>query len=317
MKINKKFFSRLSLGALLAAAIAVVGNPAQAANFKKVNINFDENVGVGNNPLNGGTKLDELWEQDYGLRMDSNRKELWLYDSDCEGSSCTGDDPDLGTGKGQNGNLKYKSPEEGKVLIIQENKGEADDYANRKKRGTITFDFTDQVGVLFNSIKLLDFDDPGDPIFSAVFADGSSTGNFTYNTNFFNEIDVKNNDRTKPKNKKRDNKFVLKDNNPDSSYISEMKILSTSWDGNEYVTRDNSLREYKFDFSGKKVTQFNLTLPGSGAITGLNYARLKNKFNFAKKVPEPTSILGLVGVSAAVASSLKRKRKSSNIELIR
>jgi len=90
--------------------------------------------------------------------------------------------------------------------------------------------------------------------------------------------------------------------------------LSTDWDGNKYVTGDNSLREYNFNFGDKRVTQFNITLPGSGAVTGLNYYRQVKTLKMAtRKVPEPTSILGLVAVSAVVGSSLKRKYKSSSI----
>ncbi|NJO31346.1 MAG: PEP-CTERM sorting domain-containing protein [Richelia sp. SL_2_1] len=224
--------------------------------------------------------------------------------------------------KRSNGNLKYKSPEQGKVLIIQEDNGinklEADDYADRNNPGTIKFDFnefTKGVGVLFNSISLLDFDDPGDPIFSAIFADGTSTGNFIYNANFFTEIDVEKNDKISGINdKKADNKFVVKDSNASSTYINEMKLLSTNWNGNQYVTADNSLREYNFDFGDKRVTQFNITLPGSGAVTGLNYYRQEKTLKTVRrKVPEPTSILSLFAVSAVVASSLKRKPKSSNI----
>ncbi|MGB3654438.1 MAG: PEP-CTERM sorting domain-containing protein [Rivularia sp. (in: cyanobacteria)] len=313
MTINK-LFSSLSIGAMLATVITVAANPAQAGTL--TTINFDENVGVGSNPFKtegGGPKLDNLWS-DYGLKMDSSVKELWLYDSDCEGKTCTGDDPDLATGKGENKNGKYKSPEQGKLLIIQENNtNEADDYAPKnetEKPGTITFDFTDDTGVLFDSIGLLDFDDPGDPIFSAVFADGTTTGDFTYNSNFFKERGG----QDRKVKTKADNIFEVKNNKKDKTYISQMKLLSTNWEESEYVEGNNSLREYDFDFNGKKVTQFNLTLPGSGAITGLNYYREAQK-PVKRKVPEPTSILGLVAMGTVVASSLKRKR-NSNIELV-
>jgi len=308
MRINK-VFSRLGIGALLATVVTVAANPAQAASFsKEVNINFDENVGVGSNPLNGGTKLDTLWEKDYGLRMDSSVKELWLYDSNCEGNTCTGGDKDLSTVGSKRVNRKYTNGIEDNVLIIQENKGAADDYANRKNPGTMTFDFTDEAGVSFDSIGLLDFDDPGDPIFSAIFADGTTTGDFFYNSAFFKE--TKGQDGKKKT--KEDNIFQVKNNKKTKTYISSMKLESTNWDGTEYITGDNSLREYTFDFGDKKVSEFSITLPGSGAVTGLNYYR-KNKKKFARKVPEPTSILGLVAISGLAASSLKRKRKSSNI----
>jgi hypothetical protein len=311
MRINK-LFSRLSTGALLATVVTVAANPAQAGTL--TTIDFDENVGVGSNPLSSnplerGPKLDNLWS-DYGLRMDSNVKELWLYDSNCEDASCTGGDEDLATGKGENKHGKYKSPEQGKVLIIQENNtNKADDYAPKKnkgeKEGKITFDFTDDVGVLFNSISLLDFDDPGDPIFNAVFADGTTTGDFFYNSNFFKEKEGKN------ANKVTDNRFV-RNSKEDSPYIRKMKLLSTNWDGTQYVKGDNSLRKYDFNFGDKRVSEFSITLPGSGAVTGLNYYR-ENPEDLVKKVPEPTSILGLVAISGLAASSLKRKRKSSII----
>ncbi|MEL7243867.1 MAG: hypothetical protein AAGM40_16260, partial [Cyanobacteria bacterium J06573_2] len=239
-KINN-LVSKLGVGALLATAFTVAANPAQAGTLTTVN--FDEvNVGLEaeDNPLYGGQKINNLWS-DYGLNMSSSVNELWLYDSDCEGKSCTGGDPDLATGKGRNGNIKYDSPEQGNVLIIQEhekdlhnsikgldkditrlnnqinnlnqtipnisNKNKRNNKINQRKKkqeqlnnkiqkrdnkiqeyiddgntlrpddnigGTITFDFTDNAGVLFDSINLLDFDEANDPIFSAVFADGTS-----------------------------------------------------------------------------------------------------------------------------------------------
>ncbi|MDY6899182.1 MAG: PEP-CTERM sorting domain-containing protein [Cyanobacteriota bacterium] len=324
MRINK-LFSRLSVGALVATALTVAANPAQAASFsKEVNINFDENVGVSldakDNPLKAGnSSINELWK-DYGLTMDSTVKALWLYDSNCEADSCTGGDEDLGTGKGKNKHGKYKSPEQGKVLIVQENdSNEADDYG--KGKNTIKFDFTDKAGVLFDSIGLLDFDEAKQPTFFAKFADGTDTSNmsnvkdsegFKYNKNWFQEIDADNNDGDNKRDKKLDNYFGIKDGKENETYISEMKLLSTNWNGKRYVKNDNSLREYKFDFGDKRVTEFSITLPGSGAITGLNYYRETPK-KLARKVPEPTSILGLVAISGLAASSLKKKRKSSDI----
>ena len=44
---------------------------------ERITVDFDENVGVGSNPLTGGPKLDNLWSE-YGLKMDSSKKELWL-----------------------------------------------------------------------------------------------------------------------------------------------------------------------------------------------------------------------------------------------
>jgi hypothetical protein len=95
-----------------------------------------------------------------------------------------------------------------------------------------------------------------------------------------------------------------------SQYVTQMTRQRGTKNGK--VTDENSLREYNFDFGGQRVSEFYVNLSGSGAITGLNYYR-ENPEDLVKKVPEPTSILGLVAVSGLVASSLKRKRKSSII----
>jgi hypothetical protein len=276
---NLKKLSIAFTGTLIAVLSGLGTNSAQAASMKDeyitvhkdVVIDFDENVGVGKNPLNGGTKLDQLWAK-YGLEMDSSVKELWLYDSNCEGKTCTGGDPDLATGKGKNGKIKYDSPQQDKVLIIQQNKDAPDDNLG----GKITFKFTDAQGVDFNNIGLLDFDDPGKPIFNFTFFD-NTTQEFQFG------LDADENDPM-------------------------VTLLSKDWEGNA-LKGDNSLRNYKFDFS-QNIKQLDITLPGSGAITYLDYQR-----TLKKKVPEPTSLLGLFAMGTVAASSLKRKRKSSNIEL--
>ncbi len=295
--LNLKKLSILSAGTLIAALGSFGNNSAQAASMKNeyievqkdVVVDFDEQVGVGSNPLTGGPKLDNLWA-DYGLQMDSSVKELWLYNSNCRPKAngkpkgvskngftniCTGDDPDLATGKGKykdkKGNwIKYDSPEQRNVLIIQENNGSPDDYANRKNPGTISFNFTDEKGVDFNNIGLLDFDDPGQPIFNFTFLD-----NTTQQLQFGLDAD---------------------ENNP------MVTLLSKDWQG-KALKGDNSLREYKFNFS-QNIKQVDITLPGSGAVTYVDYER-----TIKRKVPEPASILGLFLGSVAVAA-IKRKRSS-------
>lgn len=295
--LNLKKLSILSIGTLTTLLGGFANNSAQAVSLtneyttikQDIVIDFDENVGVGKNPLKGGPKLDKLWAE-YGLEMDSSVNELWLYDSSCRPKAkgkakgvskngftniCTGDDPDLATGKGKykaknNQWIKYDSPEQGNVLIIQENKGKPDDYANRKNPGTISFNFTDEMGVDFNNIGLLDFDDPGQPIFNFTFVD-DTTQQFQFGLDA-DEMDPM------------------------------VTLLSQDWDGNA-LKGDNSLREYKFDFS-QNIKQLDITLPGSGAVTYVDYER-----TIKRKVPEPTSIIGLFLGTAAVAT-IKRKRSS-------
>ncbi|MGD1913042.1 MAG: PEP-CTERM sorting domain-containing protein [Rivularia sp. (in: cyanobacteria)] len=294
---NIKKLSIAFTGALIAVLSSVVNNSAQAASLKDeyitvqkdVIVDFDENVGVGSNPLNGGTKLDNLWSR-YGLQLDSRLQndigegtsELWLYNSNCKPTKngisddgftnkCTGGDPDLATGEGEYRNIEYDSPLQGEVLIIQENNGAPDDYANRSNPGTIIFKFTDENGVDFNNIGLLDFDDPGQPIFNFTFFDDT-----TEEIQFGLDADDKEN--------------------------SGVTVLSKDGDGNA-LKGDNSLRNYEFDFS-QNIKQLDITLPGSGAITYLDFQR-----TLKRKVPEPTSILGLFFGSVVIAS-VKRKRSS-------
>ncbi|MDJ0800777.1 MAG: PEP-CTERM sorting domain-containing protein [Calothrix sp. MO_167.B12] len=276
---------KLSIAAAIAltttiGTISLNPSGAAAVNFTgKIKVDFDENVGVGGNPFaldeNGnpkGPKLDNLWA-DYGLKMDSSKNELWLYNSNCIASKnpdkaesrnnftkkCTGGDRDLATGEGKYKKggewYEYNSDPQGKVLIIQENDGDPDDAIH----GTITFDFTDELGVDFHEIGLLDLDEPEHPKFKFYFANGTESELLNSNDS---EVDV--------------------------------TLLSTKWNGDP-LKKDNSLRKYNFNF--KDVKKLEVTLPGSGAVTHLKYTR----------VPEPSSALGLLVGAFGMVSFIKRK----------
>lgn len=307
--------SKLGFGALLATAFTVAANPAQAASL--TTINFDE-VEVGltkdDNPNKYKEKsIDKLWSS-YGLEMSSmqrnnyqkeSNKKLWLYDSSVAG----GEDDDLLTGKGEyvhNGKtIKYDTEAQNNVLIIQENNwGGPDDNVG----GMMKFDFTDtndageEVGVLFDSIGLLDFDEKKLPQFMVKFVGQDELIKFKFNEK----------DKKIVKQAGEGNSEVLTLAN--HKYVTQMtRQRATETKKNKTkATDDNSLREYNFDFGGQRVSEFYVNLSGSGAITGLNYYR-ENTKKFARKVPEPTSILGLAAISGLAAASLKRKRKSSDV----
>ena len=152
-------------------------------------------------------------------------------------------------------------------MIIQEKNKAPDDLG---KGGVITFEFTDDKGVDFSNIGLLDFDEPGIPTFNFTFLD-----NTTQEFKFAEDAD---------------------ENDP------MVNLLSKDWNGNA-LKGDNSLREYNFDFS-QNIKQLDITLPGSGAVTYLDYER-----TIKRKVPEPTSIVSLLFGTVAVAS-IKRKRSA-------
>lgn len=77
-------------------------------------------------------------------------------------------------------------------------------------------------------------------------------------------------------------------------------------DGVESGTWDSPYEKAAFNFNGGNIKD----------VSHISVYYREGKKPVKRKVPEPTSILGLVGISAVVGSSLKRKRKSSNIELV-
>ena len=83
--------------------------------------------------------------------------------------------------------------------------------------------------------------------------------------------------------------------------------MSQTWDGNA-LKKDNSLRKY--DFNLENVKKLEITLPGSGAVTHLNYTRNYTQniqSTQRRRVPEPTSAVGLLIGAFTMAFSIKRK----------
>ncbi|WP_414621104.1 PEP-CTERM sorting domain-containing protein [Calothrix sp. CCY 0018] len=77
-------------------------------------------------------------------------------------------------------------------------------------------------------------------------------------------------------------------------------------DGVESGTWKSPYEKAAFNFNGGDIKD----------VSHISVYYREGKKPVKRKVPEPTSILGLVGISAVVGSSLKRKRKSSSIELV-
>ncbi|MBZ8179938.1 PEP-CTERM sorting domain-containing protein [Oscillatoria salina] len=151
-----KQLTKLAVGSAI-AALGLFGADSALA----VKIDFDEAVAPGT-----GVAVTDQWEADYGVKFSSSTKELWLYNSDCSGNTCTGDDPDLATG------AAFGTDSQGNVLIIQENLGAGAEPDDNNGRGTFTFDFSSLGSVLFENIALLDLDEAGLPKFEFTFADG-------------------------------------------------------------------------------------------------------------------------------------------------
>ncbi|NRB06876.1 MAG: hypothetical protein HRU34_06010 [Richelia sp.] len=80
--------------------------------------------------------------------------------------------------------------------------------------------------------------------------------------------------------------------------------MSQTWDG-DALKKDNSLRKY--DFNIDNVKKLEITLPGSGAVTHLNYTRNYTQNIQRRRVPEQNAALGLLVGAFTMAFSIKRK----------
>ncbi|NEO73300.1 PEP-CTERM sorting domain-containing protein [Moorena sp. SIO3H5] len=73
---------------------------------------------------------------------------------------------------------------------------------------------------------------------------------------------------------------------------------------------DNSLSTYDFsDLPEYSVTKLDIKLPGSGAVSGIKFRDFPDPPKSSKKVPEPTSILGLLMLGAMGAGSVFKRHK--------
>ncbi|WP_424097262.1 PEP-CTERM sorting domain-containing protein [Moorena producens] len=73
---------------------------------------------------------------------------------------------------------------------------------------------------------------------------------------------------------------------------------------------DNSLSTYRFsDLPEYSVTKLDIKLPGSGAVSGIKFRNFPEPPKSSKKVPEPTSALGLFMLGAIGAGSVFKRHK--------
>ncbi|NES81192.1 MAG: PEP-CTERM sorting domain-containing protein, partial [Moorea sp. SIO2B7] len=73
---------------------------------------------------------------------------------------------------------------------------------------------------------------------------------------------------------------------------------------------DNSLSTYDFSYLPEySVTKLDIKLPGSGAVSGIKFTDFPDPPKPSKKVPEPTSTLGLLMLGAIGAGSVFKRYK--------
>lgn len=176
-------YSRLIPAATLAAALwGAIAAPSNA-----FVLDFDtQNGGVATTP--GNLTGNEFSQFDVTLGLtNSSGSGLALFDSNCVGNACSGNDNDLGTGDA------FGTPAQGNILIIQKpGASEPDDFAGG---GTIVFDFArpfflgDIAFVDDVSVELVGFLN-GSEVFSGNFSQPGENdfGTFTFGDDVFVDL---------------------------------------------------------------------------------------------------------------------------------
>jgi len=100
--------------------------------------------------------------------LNQGNRELILFNADCSGSSCSGQDPDLAV------------PGQGNILIISE-ENDTSDPDDSRFGGTIVFEFSQPVVSLNTVVVDVDENDPGDN-FAAAYYQGQYVGRFGFTT---------------------------------------------------------------------------------------------------------------------------------------
>ncbi|NJL85696.1 MAG: hypothetical protein HC886_06495 [Leptolyngbyaceae cyanobacterium SM1_1_3] len=252
-----------------------------------------------------GTRITDQWKQTHGVTFDTNRPYgLLLYDTACKGKNgkngysandftdtCTGGDPDLATGKGAYKNGRswygYDTPEQGNVLIIQENKGNTPDDFGSGGKVFIDFDLEKFAsGITFDKFGFVDLDE-------AVIRNQKLNFTFSYADG-------------------RDDFTINNDNY--EAYITD-SVLSKQWDFENDTTGgplegDNSLREYTFNNSKgefDRIQRIMVNYQGaSGAIASFDYSETGASED-TTDIPEPGAVVALGLFALGTVRTLKKQ----------
>lgn len=137
--------------------LTLLGATALGANAQSYTIDFNTQYDINGNPTNplnadDFADIDTQWSN-IGLTLDGARKngtgsrDLKLFNTNCQGNGCSGNDSDLGFSNNNFGN----------ALIIQETDGNWNEANDRRGGGSILFDF--DFDVSFDSVTLLDVEE--------------------------------------------------------------------------------------------------------------------------------------------------------------
>lgn len=155
-------------GSALNPGDVITGTTINGATFSLFNQGDAGNSRRGATP---GAGLPEFGEDLPGLfpsGLNTGTRELILFNAECSGSSCSGQDPDLA------------APGQGNILIISED-NDFDDPDDSRFGGTVVIDFDQAVTSLTSLVIDVDENDPGNN-FAAGYFQGQFVGGFGFTT---------------------------------------------------------------------------------------------------------------------------------------
>lgn len=137
--------------------LTVLGATALGANAQSYTVDFNYLYDADGNPItsldaDNFADIDTQWSN-IGLTLDGKKKngtgsrDLKLFNTNCRGNGCSGNDSDLG----------FSNQSFGNALIIQETEGNWNEANDRARGGSILFDF--DFDVSFDSFTLLDVEE--------------------------------------------------------------------------------------------------------------------------------------------------------------
>lgn len=296
MSISSSLTSRKWLALSATAALATTGALASSAEAATYNLNFDQGVDGGSVLMNSNGTLNTTQWADWGLTNISgindrtdNAAKLNLYDT-----TTWGQDQDLRTNVywKDNNRIDPGTPEQGNVLIIQEENWSNTNYFNNNGTyraddeaggGFVDFDFAEAVS--FNSFSMLDIDDNGGGIMvQGQRADGS-----------YLDINI---DALMAEHRSTNG-------TDESAQNTSVSLNGVTMTQIGRLQGDNSM--FKFDVDEAYLTSVRFSYPGSGAISGLEWGTVEDG---PQDIPEPSAMGGLL-MLGFVGSRKYFKRKQA------
>jgi len=161
-------FETDDFGAALNPGDVITGTTINGATFSVFNQGNAGNSRRGATPGEGLPPIGEPLPESFLSDLNTGSRELILFNAECSGSNCSGQDPDLAA-SGQ-----------GNILIISED-NDFHDPDDSRFGGTVLVDFDQAVTSLTSIVIDVDENDPGNN-FAAGYFEGEFVGSFGFTT---------------------------------------------------------------------------------------------------------------------------------------